>query len=61
MREIDAGSFGKIYKCKDLSDVSRPLVIKIDRDLKLFQKEIKTVKKISKHFMEAQLKEKPLE
>jgi len=36
MREIDAGSFGKIYKCKDLSDVSRPLVIKIDRDLKLF-------------------------
>ena len=32
LRKLDAGSFGKIYKCIDTHDQERPLVIKISED-----------------------------
>jgi hypothetical protein len=33
-RLIDCGSFGKVYKCIDLQNKNRPLVIKITNDYK---------------------------
>ena len=47
-RHIDAGSFGQVHKVTDLSNKSRPLVIKISTDYKLFGKEINSMKKAYK-------------
>jgi len=33
-RLIDQGSFGKVYKCIDLNNKNRPLVVKITNDYK---------------------------
>jgi hypothetical protein len=33
-RLIDQGSFGKVFKCIDLQEKSRPLVVKIASDYK---------------------------
>jgi len=40
LSKIDFGSFGKIYKCSDLFNKDRPLVVKILEDKKFFLKEI---------------------
>ena len=47
MRKLDEGSFGEIYKCKDLSNPDLALVIKIDKDVKQFSKEISALTKIN--------------
>ena len=39
-RQVDRGSFGRVYKVIDLQDQERPLVIKVCDDYKLFAKEI---------------------
>ena len=36
LKQINAGSFGKIYKCKDLFEEKRKLAIKLDNDIELF-------------------------
>ena len=45
-RLIDKGSFGKVYKCVDLQDKNRPLVVKIASDYKQFGNEINSMRKI---------------
>ena len=47
-RHIDNGSFGQVHKIIDLQDKTRPLVIKISADYKLFGKEINAMKKAYK-------------
>jgi hypothetical protein len=47
LRKLDEGSFGQIYKCKDLSNPELPLVIKLDKDIKQFSKEISALNKIN--------------
>jgi hypothetical protein len=51
-RHIDNGSFGQVFKIIDLKDQSRPLVIKISADYKLFGKEINSMKKSFKKSQE---------
>jgi serine/threonine protein kinase len=45
-RLIDRGSFGKVYKCIDLVNKNRPLVVKITNDYKQFGAEINAMRKI---------------
>ena len=47
-RQLDEGSFGQVYKCVDLQDKHRPLVIKISSQYKIFYKEINAMKKMQK-------------
>ena len=51
-RHIDNGSFGQVYKIIDLQNETRPLVIKISTDYKLFGKEINAMKKSFKKSQE---------
>lgn len=53
-RHIDNGSFGQVYKIIDLQNQTRPLVIKISSDYKLFGKEINAMKKSFKKSQEIQ-------
>lgn len=45
-RLIDCGSFGKVYKCVDLLQKNKPLVIKITEDYRQFGQEINAMKKV---------------
>ena len=45
-RLIDRGSFGRVFKCIDLQDKNRPLVVKIASDYKQFGNEINSMRKI---------------
>jgi len=47
-RLIDRGSFGRVFKCIDLQDKNRPLVVKIASDYKQFGNEINSMRKIYK-------------
>ena len=47
-RQLDEGSFGQVYKCVDLQDKQRPLVIKVSSQYKIFYKEINAMKKMQK-------------
>lgn len=47
-RLIDKGSFGKVFKCIDLQNKNRPLVVKIASDYKQFGNEINSMRKIYK-------------
>ena len=49
-RLIDQGSFGKVYKCIDVKNQDRPLVIKISEDPRIFRKEVRAMKSINKVF-----------
>jgi serine/threonine protein kinase len=42
------GSFGKVFKCTDLQDKNRALVVKIASDYKQFGNEINSMRKIYK-------------
>ena len=46
-RQLDQGSFGKIYKVIDLEDKDRPLVIKICAQTNLFAKEVSAMQNIT--------------
>lgn len=50
-RQIDCGSFGRIFSCTDLRDHSRPLVIKVSSssEIETIGKEIKALKAVSKY------------
>ena len=47
-RMIDEGSFGQVYKIVDIADQSRPLVMKVCPDYKVFGHEINTMKRVHK-------------
>ena len=45
-RKIGQGSCGEIYKCNDLENIKRPLVIKLSKNHKILLNEIKVIKAI---------------
>jgi hypothetical protein len=45
-RLLGEGSCAKIYKCIDLKDVKRPLVMKVAEKYKVLMTEIKAIKKV---------------
>jgi casein kinase 1 len=47
-RLIDKGSFGHVYKCIDIQNQSRHLVVKVANDYKQFGNEINAMRRISK-------------
>ena len=47
-RLLDQGSFGKVYKCIDIKNQERTLVIKVLKDIKIFRKEVRAMKAVSK-------------
>ena len=49
-RLLDQGSFGKVYKCIDIKKQERMLVIKVLKDIKIFRKEVRAMKAVSKMY-----------
>ena len=47
-RMIDSGSYGEVYKCIDLENKHRPLVVKIASDYKQFGYEINAMRTVYK-------------
>lgn len=53
-RQIDCGSFGRVFKVIDLQSQDTPLVIKVCEDYKLFAKEISAMLNIERKLKNAQ-------
>jgi hypothetical protein len=46
-RKLDQGSCGKIYKCNDLENIKKPLVIKLSKNHKILLNEIMVINAIN--------------